>query len=274
MICGARVRDAALVLIVAAVVGGCGELGADFRGSRPLAPAVPVIAGYPSGTPQRALLFWCRALIVGDEPLARSLTIGGLADARRLVRSRSCPRILDVQARGDGVTAFTVLSQTQIAPNGRRDSRAQLQAFELRRRDGRWRVVTADAAVALTSTTKLEYDTGSPPLPMVVTPVLLARYAPDSAERAVLELLRRGQFNDPTGARRYFAPGVVTAAQLLFIVRNQIKNLISFGGPRLTATGTDRRKVIRTAAVTVVVRRGRDGWQVASIRAGGLKLPP
>src|SRR6266480_2443273 len=129
----ARTVGVALVLLSAGlVVGGCGELGASWKGTRvepPSAIAAAEVARQPRDAPQRAVLAWFRALQLDDAATAatfydRSLGLGSarIASQRRAARpllGEVGARIVDVSQEGGRATVFTLLTLRRVAPNGR-----------------------------------------------------------------------------------------------------------------------------------------------------------
>jgi hypothetical protein len=161
----ARLVPVALPLLAALIAGGCGELGASWRGTRTVRPrVVPTaeVARYAADTPQRAFLAWFRALQLGDPAAAifydktLRMSPGRIAHLRKgtasaLFKEVGAPEVLDVSRDGHRATVFTLLTARRAAPNGRVDSYVTPQAFNLVRTGGSWRVAdnrfleTADA---------------------------------------------------------------------------------------------------------------------------------
>ena len=149
-------RPAAVLLAVASVgVGGCGELGADWKGLRLVRSEVlqqPALERYDEGSPERVVLEWFRAGQRTDSVTAARFYSRELRQTPDEIRSRlartakffervGLRRVSDVASRGDSATVFTELSYKWEAPNGRNHEIHRPQAFTLVRERGAWRLV-------------------------------------------------------------------------------------------------------------------------------------
>jgi hypothetical protein len=144
----------ALVLVLLLVIPGCADLGGKRKGVQPL-PAERVEADaverYATGTPERTVLEWFRALQGGEARRAAGFYSAGLAvDERQIARERrtaarffervSMRGVLDVSRSADRATVFTEIAARWAAPNGREEEVRSPQAFTLVREGDGWRL--------------------------------------------------------------------------------------------------------------------------------------
>jgi hypothetical protein len=272
-----RLRTAAwaAALLTSAALAGCGELGADFRGTKPLPsppPSPSQIDRLVAGSPERTLLQWCRDLKRTRDIRTRWVT------AFVLFRLTSCPRIVDVMTEGDRATAYTILTTRWIAPNGRVDAKLQPQAFHLVR-DGRAWSVVDDRLMSTAGGTEIARDEADPALPRLVNAGDIYAKPPGSAERAALRLLRALQFNDPLGAAPAFAPAWrLSPRRIARYLRANAATIRSWGLPRIVAVRR-RGPAVEIVALprgkrhAFVFRRRAGRWQLVQVRTGALTLP-
>ena len=143
----------ALVLSAGLIVGGCGQLGASWKGTRLEQPAVIApaeVQRYPADAPQRSFLAWFRALQLDDTATAAGFYDKALGlSPKRVARSRRRARrllreagleVVDVSRGGRRATVFTLLTVRRVAPNGRVDAYVTPQAFDLVRVGGAWKL--------------------------------------------------------------------------------------------------------------------------------------
>jgi ketosteroid isomerase-like protein len=144
---------AALVLALL-VLPACGDLGGDRKGVQAL-PAERVeedaVERYATGTPERTVLEWFRALQGGEARRAAGFYSAGLAvDEQQIARGRrtaarfferfSMLGVLDVSRSADRATVFTEIAARWAAPNGRGQEVRRPQAFTLVREGDGWRL--------------------------------------------------------------------------------------------------------------------------------------
>jgi hypothetical protein len=148
-----HVLHAALVLVLL-ILPACGDLGGDRKGVQPL-PAERVAADavqrYATGTPERTVLEWFRALQGREARRAAAFYSAALAvDEQQIARERrtagrfferfSMLGVVDVWRSADRATVFTEIAARWAAPNGRGQEVRRPQAFTLVREDDGWRL--------------------------------------------------------------------------------------------------------------------------------------
>lgn len=136
------------------VLPACGDLGGDRKGVQAL-PADRIqedaVERYATGTPERTVLEWFRALQGGETQRAAGFYSAGLAvddqqiarerrSAARFFRRFSMLGVVDVWRAADRATVFTEIAARWAAPNGRGQDVRRPQAFTLVREGGGWRL--------------------------------------------------------------------------------------------------------------------------------------
>jgi hypothetical protein len=145
-----------VALGLSAAISACGDLGGRYRGSELVPPRTVdrrALERYPTGSPERTVLGWYRALQRGDDaaagryytarPRGVVATPGGL---RRLLagmgpfvdRVGLGPISVD-SVRPGSATVVTYLRVRWEAQNGRAEELRMPQAFTLTGTRGRWR---------------------------------------------------------------------------------------------------------------------------------------
>jgi hypothetical protein len=277
--------------LVAALLGvGCGELGADYKGTRAVPPPrvrSAELARYAPGAPQRALLEWCAAIQRGDN--ARVHRIGDERESRRpdylarrlqavvLFRAVDCPEIDDVQFRGDRATVFATVATARKAPNGRVDSYSRPQAFEFRRVNHAWRL-SYDTDLS-TLTPRTGFIAPPPRKRRTVERRDLDRYPQGTPERSALELLRALQHGSARSAITYFAPQWrLTVRKLRGYIGEGTGSFRDWEVPKILSvqrTGSRATLVTRLdgTPATLSLARGRGRWVLERLRYGHRLLP-
>jgi hypothetical protein len=139
---------------LAVSLGGCGEIGRDWKGLRLMPAEVvgqPAIRAVPRGSPARTVLEWYRAVQRRDAAGAMRLysrRVRPTPDAMHyeftatggFFAGVTLDRVADVTARRGRATVFTELRYRWQAPNGRGVEVHQPQAFPLVREGGQWRL--------------------------------------------------------------------------------------------------------------------------------------
>jgi hypothetical protein len=151
-------RPLAVVLgvVLAGVIGACGELGppegAPVRELKIRSPITErVIKGYPTDSPEAALLRWWRALQQGDVGAALRLysdrarpsweAMGiRLKLADRYLALFNKLTIQDVDRRPGRASVLVFRENVTRAPNGRTDVTSSSRGFDLVREHGQWRL--------------------------------------------------------------------------------------------------------------------------------------
>ena len=143
-------RRACALLVLGALLAGCGNLGAGEETDRvnklQLVRKADV-ASHPEGSPARTFLEWWRALQYGSATQAVRLYSRDVeVEPKRLQRQletgvdllslRSRPRVDDVIEEGDEATVFVVFTSAVGNPNGRADKVQSPRAFDLVREGG------------------------------------------------------------------------------------------------------------------------------------------
>ena len=144
---------AALVLVLL-VLSGCGDLGGDRKGVQALSAErveAYAVERYATGTPERTVLEWFRALQGGEAQRAARFYSAGLAvDEQQIARERrsaarffdrfSMLGVVDVWRSAGRATVFTEIAARWAAPNGRGQEVRRPQAFTLVREGDGWRL--------------------------------------------------------------------------------------------------------------------------------------
>ena len=141
------------VVVAAAALTACGELGATYTGevqSTPPRLTQAALDRFAPGTPAQTVLRWCRALQQRDGAAAKRFYGAGArtpAVDRDIVQGifsfafQSCPDVIETQVAGPRAVVFGEVSTGRHAPNRRRFSSVRPQAFNLRRSGGRWAIM-------------------------------------------------------------------------------------------------------------------------------------
>lgn len=296
------------MLALALALSGCAELGASWKGLRPVRPAVVEqrsIEDAGAGTPQRTVVPWFQHLQHADvttavrfyDPALR-VTVAELrrqrASTGKFFGTVGLARILDVSRAGGRATVFTMLGTRFASPNGRAWDYRKPQAFTLRRVAGAWRLADdlfLESARGLAPAARVDPKTvtccaappvlgwrpvrtsGSPPAALV-RPQSLARYPAGGPARAALALVRAIEFNDPSASAALIAP----AARL---TPRRLARLLPIYSLLFQLWGASRvRGVRRRAADAAVVTRGAGSltltFELTSVngawRLSGLRL--
>jgi hypothetical protein len=112
----------------------------------------------------------------------------------------------------------------------------------------------------------------------------LARFPAGSPARSGAELVRLLEYNDATGAVRYFTPAWrLTPESLARVLRGDtLRGLLALVGRKLDVTGVHQTGVRTTISariadlqggVAVVLTREHQAWKLARLRIGALRLP-
>lgn len=112
----------------------------------------------------------------------------------------------------------------------------------------------------------------------------LARFPAGGPARSGAELVRLLEYNDPTGAVRYFTPAWrLTPASLARVLRGDtLRGLLALVGRTLDVTGVHQRGARTTISariaglhggVALVLAREHQDWKLARLRVGNLNLP-
>lgn len=147
----AAIAPICAVIALACLLGGCGRLGASYKGMRLDPPTTigPELAQYPADSPQRAVLEWYRAIQLGNVSAAATYYVGAArVTPTRVDRFRRSaffsvfqpPRILSAWHRHGSTTVFTSLEARWSAPDGRSYSFTLPQGFELHRLGSAWKL--------------------------------------------------------------------------------------------------------------------------------------
>jgi hypothetical protein len=149
-----RRAPAAIALLVASALVGCGAFGDDPVTERVQQSGLVQkhqVERYPVGSPARAFLEWWQAIQYQNAPVAaryyaRSLGITVRKMDRQLSYGSGAlgltarPLIVEVQEQGDDAIVLTQLETVVENPNGRSDKVRRARGFNLVREDGEWKL--------------------------------------------------------------------------------------------------------------------------------------
>jgi hypothetical protein len=149
-----RRATAAIAVIVASALAGCGAFGDDAVTERVQQPSLLTnrqVERYPAGSPARAFFEWWHAIQYENAPVAvryyrrgLGMTVGKLD--RQLSYGPGAlglsarPRLVEVDEQGDNATVLTLLESVVENPNGRSDKVRRARGFNLVREDGEWKL--------------------------------------------------------------------------------------------------------------------------------------